>query len=100
MPTKLTTPVVRSTATDVVIDRITLDLLRASDLSLTPDSGITVDFSFRDAAGLKLDAKVVQVNAADLPSGLRTIARNLVTSVSQTLRARGAIPEGTDSNDL
>lgn len=100
MPTRLTTPVVRSTATDVAIDLVSLELARAADLSLTAESLLRIEYSLRDANGAKLETRSVPIAAADLPAGLRTILRNLLNGVAQTLRARGAIPDGTDANDL
>jgi hypothetical protein len=100
MPTKLTTPVVRSTATDIAIDLVALELARSPDLTLTNESLLRVEYSLRDASGAKLETKSVTIAPADIPSGLRTILRNMLNGVAQTLRARSLIPDGTDANDL
>jgi hypothetical protein len=101
MPTILTNPEVRVAVVTVTLDDWSLRIDRTANLSVDQAKTILVaKVTNRDAQGKELDTKTVRSDVAGLPAGLRTQIGNLHSALVTFLKAKGAIPAGTDTPDI
>lgn len=102
MPTQLTDPVVKFTATQATLDRWALTVGRGFDgVSVEPvNTVMDVELCLRDANGKVVEIRKLSRAVTDLPQPLRAAARTFHAALMTAMRNAGLLPPGIDTDDI